>query len=61
MGTLLNAALMLLTALVANSGVLWHTTTAAGRFTPAAKATGNTTTNVSTSAHLGLTNAHKPH
>lgn len=34
MGTLLKAALMLLTDWVASWGRLWHTTTAAGRFTP---------------------------
>jgi len=34
MGTLLKAALMLSTDWVARLGVLWHTTTAAGRFTP---------------------------
>jgi hypothetical protein len=35
MGTLLNVDLMLLTESTASSGMLWHTTTAAGRFTPA--------------------------
>jgi hypothetical protein len=45
MGTLLKAARMLLTALVASSGVLWHTTTAEGRFTPGQH---NNSTNIRT-------------